>query len=60
MPDTVRLGTAERQMALLGGKAFIEDGPLAQFIGMHNFSVAEGPSTETRGSAVLELSSSIC
>ena len=40
MPDTVRLGTAERQIALLGGKAFIEDGPLAQFIGMHNFSVA--------------------
>ena len=34
-PDTVKLGTSERQIVLLGGKAFIEDGPLAQFIGMH-------------------------
>ena len=32
-PDTIDLGASERKVVLLGGKAFIEDGPLAPFIG---------------------------
>ena len=32
-PDTIGLGTSVRKVVLLGGKAFVEDGPLALFIG---------------------------
>ena len=33
VPNSVKLGTSERQIVLLGGKACIEEGPLAQFTG---------------------------